>query len=161
MTALEGYHVGILVADIAEAAERFSAILGVTFNPPTTLYCECLVGDDRRPLELTVTYSREGPMHYELLQANEHDIYSISLGEGLHHIGLWCPDPRQELERLAPLAVHPHVRLLRNDGEMAVWYSHAHQAHGVRLEFVDEQDRPGIEGMMAGLGMPEYEVGPA
>ncbi|HUJ65988.1 MAG TPA: VOC family protein [Acidimicrobiales bacterium] len=159
MTALEGYHVGILVADIAPAAERFSAILGVTFNPPTTLHGECLVEGEGgpRPFELTVTYSREGPMHYELIQANEHDIYSISLGEGLHHIGVWCPDPRRELDRLAPLEVHPHVRLLRNDGETAVWYSHAHQSHGVRLEFVDEHDRPGVEGLMAGLGLPEYE----
>ena len=159
MTALEGYHVGILVADMGQAAERFSAILGVTFNPPTTLSGECLGEDGRSPLELTVTYSREGPIHYELLEANEHDLYSISLGEGLHHIGLWCPDPRQELERLAPLAVHPHVRLLGDGGETFAWYSHAREAHGVRLEFVDEQLRPGIEGLIAGLGFPEYELG--
>jgi catechol 2,3-dioxygenase-like lactoylglutathione lyase family enzyme len=157
MTVLEAYHVGILVADIAEASERFSSILGVTFNPPTTLCADCEDENGRRPFELTVTYSREGPLHYELLQANENEIYSIALGEGLHHVGLWCRNPLQELERLEPLTLHPQLRLLRHDGEMAVWYSQAQQAHGVRFEFVDEQDRPGIEGLMSGLGFPDYE----
>ena len=157
MTALEAYHVGILVADIAEAAERFSAVLGVTFNPPTTVHAEGLDEHGARPLELTVTYSQEGPPHYELVQANEHDLFSISLGEGLHHVGLWCPDPDRELERLATLGARPHLRILDNDHETGVWYSHAHEVHGVRFEFVGDKNRPGIEGLIAGLGFAEYE----
>jgi hypothetical protein len=157
MTALEGYHVGFLVADIHAAAARFSAILGVTFNPPVRLYSECEDSDGLRPFDLTVTYSREGPMHYELIEANEQDIYSISLGEGIHHVGMWCPDARQEAERLAPLAVHPHVRILGQGRDMVAWYSQPQDSFGVRLEFVDEHHRPGIEGMIAGVGFPEYE----
>ena len=157
MTALEAYHVGILVADITEAAHRLSAILGVTFNRPITLKSQCADSEGVHPFDITVTYSQEGPLHYELIEANSHDIYSIAQGEGLHHVGLWCPDPIQEVERLAALGVQPHLRLLRNDGQTAVWYSHAHEAHGVRLEFVGQEDRPGIEGLMAGLGFPEYE----
>ena len=69
MTALEAYHVGILVANIEEAADRFSAVLGVTFNPPTTMHGERMDDDGINPIELTVTYSQEGPLHYELVQS--------------------------------------------------------------------------------------------
>jgi catechol 2,3-dioxygenase-like lactoylglutathione lyase family enzyme len=151
LTLRSTYHIGVLVADLEEAIEHFSAVLGVTFNPPTVLRARGVGPAPTDPFDLRVTYSREGPPHYELIEANSQSIYSIVQGEGLHHTGVWSPNVRLEIDRLASLGVHPEFELADPSGGAATaWYSDPHDSHGVRFEFVDESVRAHAELLITG-----------
>jgi catechol 2,3-dioxygenase-like lactoylglutathione lyase family enzyme len=152
MTATNFFHIGILVLDLDEAIERLSDTLGLNFNPPTEVHFDRLVDRVEMPFTLRATYSREGSPHLELIEAVGDGIYSPAHGEGLHHLGMWVPDPHQAREELAVKnAVTAEAAILNPDGTTRTWYSLPASMHGVRVEYVDVKRREVIERWIQGL----------
>jgi catechol 2,3-dioxygenase-like lactoylglutathione lyase family enzyme len=142
------FHVGLLVMDIDAAIERFTEVLGLTFNPPTMVAVD--LGNEG-PLELPVSYSQEGPPHIELIEMTGDGVFSSAQGEGFHHIGLYVPDMAESLaSREQPMGVAIDDTFLTESKTMQTWYSAPESVHGVRLEFVDKARRPIIERWIAG-----------
>jgi hypothetical protein len=142
--------VGVLVADIAAARERFAAVTGMTFTPATAMRFENFE-DARGPrtIEITVCYSLEGPPYLELVQWDpEGGIFGSQLGEGLHHLGFHDPDVPARLAGLQ--GEHGVSAASRRHGNRHAERLHAFMTvaadlHGVRLEVVDEEGRLALQ----------------
>jgi catechol 2,3-dioxygenase-like lactoylglutathione lyase family enzyme len=139
MTATSLYHVGILVDDLDAAIEHFSALLGLHFRPVKTARMEGMTMYGQvETRELTLTCSREGPPHVELIQAHEDGIWGIHHGEGVHHIGGWQEGID---ERVAELLGQGHTldaHVNRPDGTLrAVFLGTEHpHVHNTRFELL-------------------------
>jgi catechol 2,3-dioxygenase-like lactoylglutathione lyase family enzyme len=142
------YHLGILVPDIEAASKVFEDTLGYTFNPPVRLRMHELedrVAGTRGPAELTATYSRTGPLRLELIEFQGAGVYSASHGEGLHHVGVWEPDPEARLKQLEADGAEVDAVVWGRDGSISVFYASPSAASGVRVEYVGEAQRARLE----------------
>jgi hypothetical protein len=144
------FHVGILVADLHEAIERFSQKLGLSFCEPSQMtvtleHGPAHEGATRAECELRATYSRQGPPYIELIQGEGDGLFSLAHGEGMHHLGLWAPG-WDEFGRLEPsrcLAVATQVHQVPGGPQM--WVSDPVDLCGTRIEYVDSTMQPVLE----------------
>jgi len=142
------YHSGILVHDLDNAIKRFTETLGYTFNPPTTVQVHELedrISGSTGPAEARVTYSRQGPFRLELIEVSGTGIYGAALGEGLHHLGVWEPDPEARLRELEAKGKSVDAIFRRPDGTVSVFYASPENSDGVRIEYVGAAQRERLE----------------
>lgn len=144
------WHVGILVADLDTAVERFAATLGVSFRPPAVAKVPDLREDPpRRTTEVRVATSVEGPPYYELIEQSGTGLFGPDQPEGLHHIGVWHPDNEAEVQVLGKAGVGVEARSYLFGGCLQALFSRPEDLHGVRFEFTNEQNRERIERFIA------------
>jgi catechol 2,3-dioxygenase-like lactoylglutathione lyase family enzyme len=148
MTGTPHSHVGFLVRDLEAAMARFSSVLGVTFNEPRKVRFDRLEDPEPRSAEIRVTFSREGPPHYELIEGDGRGIYSLEHGEGVHHVGVWEDGAQQRMAALLAQGVTSEARTVLPDGSVLSWFNDPGDLHGVRVEFVDDGDRATYERFM-------------
>jgi lactoylglutathione lyase len=96
----ETFHVGIRVPDIHAAMADLGAGHGVTWcelqHRHQQVWTEATGVIET---ELWFTYSKEGPLHLELLQGQPGTIWDTSV-PGLHHTGVWVDDVTATTSRL-------------------------------------------------------------
>jgi catechol 2,3-dioxygenase-like lactoylglutathione lyase family enzyme len=137
------FHVGILVEDLDAAAARFAKVLGLTFNDPITATFARLEDPEPRESFVRCTYSREGPPHIELVEANGDDgLWSLKHGEGFHHLGFWESDTPGRCGLLTAASVDVGARVVQEDGRIMTVFNDPAALHGVRLEFLNDVSRP-------------------
>lgn len=140
MTAIELFHVGVLVGDLEGAISRFSARLGLTFETPRAIDVVVEEGGSGRPRTVRVAYSIEGPPFVELIESQPDGLWGRHHGEGLHHVGGW--DGEFGVGGIAPGEAgssrpdSPHGARIFRDGELAAVYLPSADLHGVRVELV-------------------------
>jgi hypothetical protein len=90
----ELWHVGMRVIDLEAAKDELTAALGVTWTLPMTVPMTVWTPEQGyNDLELSVCFSREGPLHLELMQGSPGSYYETHPGNaGLHHLGIWVKD---------------------------------------------------------------------
>ena len=138
------FHVGVLVADLDAAIERFSALLGLRFGP---------VSDTQTPVQgatevtehVLATYSLDGPPYIELIQGGGDGLFSLRNGEGLHHLGVWWPGTFDDYNgRPVGHGLSSEHRICSASSEPNIWLTAPKLLHGVRLEFLDPTMRDQI-----------------
>ena len=151
MTATNLFHVGVLVPDLDEATARFTEVLGLTFKDPAVAHVDRFEQMSRmEQLDLRITWSVEGPPHLELLESQDNDGLYGRAREGLHHIGLWEPDPETLIERLLGLGLKKEATQYMPDDRILATYTEPNELYGTRLEFIEAGRRPGMEAWLAG-----------
>ena len=151
MTATNLFHVGVLAPDLDEATERFSEVLGLTFKDPAVAHVDRFEQKSRvEVLDLRITWSVEGPPYLELLESQDNDGLYGRAQEGLHHIGLWEPDPEGLIERLMGLGLKNEATQYMPDERILATYTAPDELYGTRLEFIEAGRRPGMEAWLAG-----------
>ena len=144
------YHVGIVVANIEEAVQRFSDTLGLTFGPIQQAPAE-MHGIAEGTVPLKVTYSTEGPVYIELIQGTNDDGYfSLKNGEGIHHLGVWGESHSRYKQRAAQASLPIEETVQSMPGEPQYWLSNPGALHGTRVEFTDDSVRAGMEAWIKG-----------
>jgi catechol 2,3-dioxygenase-like lactoylglutathione lyase family enzyme len=141
------YHAGIVVADLALAVDHLTEKMGYTFNEPTTVpvhEVEDRVSGVTGPLEMLVTYSKDGPFRLEVIQAQGAGIYAEP-GQGLHHLGIWEPDPEARLRDLEARGEQVDGVFRQRDGGISVIYASPDTPAGTRIEYVGEAQRERLE----------------
>jgi catechol 2,3-dioxygenase-like lactoylglutathione lyase family enzyme len=143
------FHVGILVADLDAAVDRFSEALGLTFAPVMDGPVELRGDGGELRLTMRATYSVEGPPHIELIQGQTDGIFSLAGGERLHHLGRWSPsrDELADAHVCLPTLYSVHQVPGQPPG---MWLTDPAELHGVIVEFVDENSRPILEAWISG-----------
>src|SRR4051794_34338245 len=148
MTSDPFNHVGILVADLAEASARFSAALGLTFTEPIVPTGGHLVSEGGESLDregLAFCYSYEGPPHIELIQAHGNGLYSGDQGEGFHHLGYRETEVEDVLNVLeANGMVAEAIRREPADGDR-MYTAFVAGLHGIRVELSSARRPPILE----------------
>ena len=143
-------HIGILVNDLEQAIERYSA-LGVIFMEPRTVPIGRLVeGGTEKHLDLRVVFSRAGPPHWELLEAVGDGVYGPHNGEGLHHVAILAQDPDTRRDELVRAGFHEVAAQYREDGSMIVSYLDPADLHGIRIELLHAPVQDAILAWIAG-----------
>ncbi|HZV10022.1 MAG TPA: VOC family protein, partial [Novosphingobium sp.] len=96
------YHHGLLVADLAATMAALGPALGVEWAPvrsfsPMPMW---LADGTEAVAHLKVAYSRQGPIHLELIEARPGDAYGALRAENQAHLGVWVEDLAGEAEAL-------------------------------------------------------------
>jgi catechol 2,3-dioxygenase-like lactoylglutathione lyase family enzyme len=143
-------HIGILVDDLDRAIERYAAF-GVEFMEPRTVPVERLVeAGTETQLALRVVFSKEGPPHWELIEAVGDGIYGPQhLGE-LHHVAVLSPDPLARRDELLQDGFREVAAQYRSDGSMIVTYLDPADLHGIRIELLHAPVQDAILAWIAG-----------
>jgi catechol 2,3-dioxygenase-like lactoylglutathione lyase family enzyme len=151
MTATNLFHVGILVPDIDEAIARFTEVLGLSFNEPAVAHVDRFEhGSSVEALDLKISWSIQGPPYLELLESQDSSSLYGHAHEGLHHVGLWEPDPEALVDRLRNLGVGQEATQYTPDDRILATYTPPGELYGTRLEFIEASRRPGLEAWIAG-----------
>jgi catechol 2,3-dioxygenase-like lactoylglutathione lyase family enzyme len=138
-------HIGILVPDLEEAIERWSAATGYTFSPiaryRTSRYrdrhCSALHDHDAR-----ISFSLEGPPRIELMEATGEGTHGPAQ-LGVHHFGFnGVADPEGKMTELASLGIGDDGVSLDEDDRILLWFTDRAALDGVRLEFVSPLPGP-------------------
>ncbi len=101
----EIFHIGIRVPNLEIAMEEMGTSLGVTWAEPIDTPGQNIwtPEDGQQKLPLKFVYSCEGPQHLELLEGPENSIWDGRTDPGVHHVGVWVDDVKEETERLLGL----------------------------------------------------------
>ena len=95
-------------------------------------------------VELHTSFSLDGPVHLELIEAAPGTIWELGAGPQLHHVGLWTDDIAAEAERLVRSGL-PAVATGLNSVDESVpglFSYHANPLGGkVELVHIDMQQR--------------------
>jgi len=126
------FHVGILVRDIDQAAEDFSALLGLQFEPVRA--APVVSGEMNR-----FCYSLQGPPYLELVQMTGSGIWGSDQGEGLHHIAFADPDvPGRCAAFAGPDLTTGADTVVQGEGGVArVIFTRPELLHGIRAEYLE------------------------
>lgn len=147
MTPLVPYHAGLVVPDVRAAISDLEGRLGCTFNEPTRLTvheAEDRVSGVTGPLVMVVAYTRDRPFRFELIERQGEGIYAEA-NEGLHHLGVWEPDPSRRLRQLEETGDPVDAVFRQNDGSISVIYARSAASPGCRIEYVNQAQRERLE----------------
>jgi len=144
------FHVGILVADLEAAVKRFSDVLDLGFHP-----IQVSTVETRGPIidnvTTRMTYSLEGPMYIELIEGSDDEgPFSISQGEGLHHLGVWTQTFAEYQARDAAACLPVVTTVHPGPGDPMVWLTDPRGLYGARIEYLDDRLRPPMESWLRG-----------
>jgi lactoylglutathione lyase len=99
------YHTGVIVQNLEQAMTFYTQSMAVTWAPihiynPLRLWSPAKGMDE---ITLRVCYSREGPLHIELIEAVPGTFYDPAINPDAKHIGLFMDDVGAEVERLSAI----------------------------------------------------------
>ena len=159
------FHVGILVEDMHDAIARFGEVLGLDFaTPPRSLIPQLDEGGEVRDWEVYVSYSRQGPPHFELIEAAGDGIFGAQQGYGFHHLGAWIEDAPAFAQRLGQIDVGVEASMRNGDISLGDYFS-ADDLGGIRFESCPTLIRPGwqdwVTGRVTDLGVAATTTGEA
>jgi hypothetical protein len=152
------FHVGILVADIEAAIPQYELALGVNFLKPVCVHVPRL--REEIPchrdvsVDVRITFSHEGPPHYELMEEVGGGLYSRR-NAGIHHFGLWVEDCEERTAELLTQGLLEEAVQYDEDGEMIVAFLQMKDLLHTRIELVPERRRPGLDEWLRGGAWPQ------
>ncbi|MFE5537965.1 MULTISPECIES: VOC family protein [Streptomyces] len=140
------HHIGLLVADLEAAIERWSLATGYTFSEIGRYRTDFYVDrSDEQPHhhDARISFSREGPPHIELMEFHGAGTHSAANGEGIHHLGFMDHPAVEERKReLAACGMDWDGMALTEGGDILLWFTRKQDLHGIRLEFVSPVPQP-------------------
>jgi len=93
------YHHGVRVPDLDRAMDELGSALGLEWcSVQTSVQSIWMPEKGTHEVPLRFTYSRQGPVHLELLEGAPGSLWDGRTRPGLHHVGLWCDDIRSATE---------------------------------------------------------------
>jgi hypothetical protein len=138
-------HIGILVVDLEEAIERWSAATGYTFSPIARYRTDRYVDSSNQEPhfhDARISFSKEGPPRIELMEVTGEGTHGIDQ-VGIHHFGFGgISDAEGAMRDLAAVGVGDDGVSLDAEGRVLLWFSEKEALDGIRLEFVSTLPGP-------------------
>lgn len=141
------YHAGFIVADIHEGIRDLEERLGYQFNEPTQVRAQDMedrISGFRGPVDLHIAYTRDSPFRLEVIESTGAGIYGEKF-LGLHHLGIWEPDPTARLRALEKAGDPVDAVFREEDGSVSIIYARSTSMHGARIEYVVDAQRASFE----------------
>lgn len=140
------HHIGLLVADLEKAIERWSLATGYTFSEVARYRTNFYVdhsNEQPHHHDARISFSKEGPPFIELMEFHGAGTHSAEQGEGIHHLGFMDhPDVEGRKRDLAACGMGCDGMALNEDGNILLWFTEKEDLHGIRLEFVSPVPQP-------------------
>ncbi|MET7992186.1 VOC family protein [Amycolatopsis sp. NPDC005232] len=147
MTFVSGYHVGIVVPKLDDAAAELGELLGLSWATPRRATLRVEQGGDLSDVDLLYTYSRpsrDGLM-VELIEEIPGTLWTTEPGRSatLHHIGFWADQFPLALSSL-DAGGKREVSHVNSAGETRVFSYHHVLGGALRVELVDSDLRADV-----------------
>jgi hypothetical protein len=118
---------------------------------PRSVHVDRLVEDGRETsLDLRIAFSRQGPPHWELLEAVGDGIYGPQHVGGIHHVAVLHPEPEARVTELERAGWRMTAAQYRLDGSMIVGYLDPASLGGARIELIHAPVQDAILAWIAG-----------
>ena len=145
------YHVGYVVPRLEDAMAQFSAAIGARWVDHVVHVRYLGAGGEVVEVDLHTSFTLDGPVHIELIEAAPGTIWQLGAGPAIHHIGLWTDDVPAEAERLVHSGM-PVVAGGLDGGDPAVpgYFSYHDNPQGGKLELVHIDKQRGMHDWMRG-----------
>jgi len=145
MTAPLIEHIGILVPDLEEAIERWSAVTGYTFSPigryRTERYSDH-TDETPHPHDARISFSLEGPPRIELMEVTGNGTHGPDQ-LGIHHLGIQnVADPEGHRKVLADKGVMIDGCSYDEEGRILLMFTDKTVLDGIRVEFISPLPGP-------------------
>jgi hypothetical protein len=153
-TVDELVHIGIAVGDLDEAMASVGAELGVSWATPqlrrlSALWCG-------RPFQaaVTVTWSRQGPPHVELVHGGPGTPWETDQATVLHHMAYWSDDLAVDVDRLRGLGSELELTGAAAPGGPSS-FAYLKRPGGLRIELMDRRVmKRAFDAWLAGGSLP-------
>ncbi|WP_297697549.1 VOC family protein [Mycobacterium sp.] len=148
MNPADCYHTGLVVDDMAGAAERLTAAMGYRWTKPVESTLSVTTADGDVEVPFRFVYSVNAP-HLELIQEVPGTIWTAPRGGGAHHLGYWVDDITAAAAQLEDSGYRLEAR---PSGDTLSMFAYYIDTNGVRIEIVDRAlfpDWPGFLQAMA------------
>lgn len=148
------FHLGFVVQDVSAAAAGLSQVFGVNWTPVEDREMELTGPDGPQRVPMQICYSREGPVHLELIKEVPGTHWQAPDGVLTpHHMGVWCDDlpvaSRDLSDRdLEMVATYP------GDADEVSGFAYHRLPGGMFLELLDSGRRAGFDAWFAGGPFP-------
>ena len=145
------YHVGYVVEQLEDAMARFSDAIGARWVDHV-VHARYLDRDGQVvDVDLHTSFTLDGPVHIELIEAAPGTIWALDVGPRIHHVGLWTDDVAAEAERLVGSGMPVVAGGLDNaDPAVPGYFSYHANPHGGHVELVHVDMKPGMHDWMRG-----------
>lgn len=157
-TLEQQFHTGFVVDDLGAAIEEFTTTFGSSWTPVEEVPL-CLTGPDGPTrFDLRVTFSREGPQRYELIEAVPGTLWQVPSSPSggpspCHHVGFYADDLRGESRRLEAAGAPLQHTIDDGSGEVS-FFAYHRLPSGLLVELVDGRARRAFERWFAGGPFP-------
>lgn len=141
------YHTGIVVPDMAAAAERLTAAAGYHWTKPVEALMPVTTAGGDYEVPIKFVYSIEAP-HLEVVQEVPGTLWTAQPGGAAHHLGYWVDDITAAAAALKSAGYQLEARPA---GAELTTFAYFLDPAGVRIEIVDRArfpDWPGFLEMM-------------
>lgn len=145
------YHVGYVVPALDAAMAQFTDAIGARWvdHVVHARYRDRagLVVD----VDLHTSFTLDGPVHIELIEAAPGTIWSLDAGPRIHHVGLWTDDVAAEAQRLVRSGMPVIAGGMDNADPAAPGYFSYHEnPQGGNVELVHIDKQQGMHDWMVG-----------
>ena len=145
------YHVGMVVPDLDEAMEDFSRQLGLSWAPLQHRELSLRHRGSTVDTGLRFSYSREGPVHLELIEAVPGTPWEPA--GSMHHVGFWAEDLVATTRTLEAAGLSLDTTY-ENPSSDPVGFVYVIGNSGLRIELVNASRRSGFDDWLAGGEFP-------
>ena len=154
LVGCEFYHVGIVVEQFDESLLELSKSHGLDWASTQQRTFEVRQPNGIVQADFRVTYSINGPPHYEIIESTPGTIWSYS-GGGIHHLGYWSENLVNDAQLLesAGYAWEATYHNPEYHGPFGFTY-HTLGITKVRIELVDKARKVAFDNWMAGGDFP-------
>jgi hypothetical protein len=143
------FHVGYVVPDLGAAMERLSACTGLRWAAPRMLPLTLRTPAGEISVQLSLTYSVQGPPHLELIAEQPGTVWG-SEHCGLHHLGYWSSRFTEDVDALTRAGFEFEAGAVDEHGTLTR-FAYLREPHtGLRVELRDEARRPATEQWLRG-----------
>jgi Glyoxalase/Bleomycin resistance protein/Dioxygenase superfamily len=152
------FHVGLATPDVDGVQALLSQLLGVVWVPLERPPVVHHTPDGPVRPSPRVSYSAQGPLHLEVLEAAAGTVYDPDRGTHIHHLGYWTDDFAADLATACADGWSLEVCMHDEAGRPAI-FAYLTRPARMRVELVDAVGRPAFEALLAGKVAPNH--GPA
>ena len=138
------FHIGVVVTDLADAIEKYSRVLGVTFTKPATFHVPRLEDPEPHPHDVVAVFSQEGPPYYELLQASGDGVFSAKFANQILYLGVWEHDMVARIAQLKADGIGLEAQFKDSEGNPFAIVTKP-DVLGIRIEYVGDGAKGAIE----------------
>jgi catechol 2,3-dioxygenase-like lactoylglutathione lyase family enzyme len=155
------FHVGLVVADVRAARDRWHARYGLDFTEIVAVEFDVVRPDGSSYFRRSeVCFSRNRAPYYELIQVGTEEPFGrVELGR-IHHVAVWTPDAVSSCRRYRAEGGQVEAEIRSPGGRTRAWYTDPADTLGVRWEVQELTRRAWFDELIA-TGHPPGGVAPA
>lgn len=140
------FHLGIVTADMDGLMATLGEALGLSWVALARPDVVHHTPDSPVRPSPRVVYSRQGPLHWELLEAAPATVYDPDAGTHLHHAGYWSEDFAEDLAAATRQGWSVEAAMKDDAGRLAT-FAYLTRPGQLRVELVDAAQRPALEAL--------------